>query len=77
MAIYPKKLPSSSLVEIGYGLSLTKRMVIFYQEGLPFILDKAGENIQHIKSFTYSSLNDIGNILKSNGMTIFENESDE
>ena len=77
LVIYPKKLPSSSLVEIGYGIALTKRMVIFYQEGLPYILEAAGENIHNIKSFQYSSFSEISTILSSNGMDIFEDDNDE
>lgn len=77
LVIYPKKLPSSALVEIGYGIALTKRMVIFYQEGLPYILEEAGENIHHVKSFKYSSFSEIGQILSSNGMDIFEDDNDE
>lgn len=77
LVVYPKKLPSSSLVEIGYGIALTKRMVIFYKEGLPYILEDAGENIHNIKSFKYSSFSEISTILSSNGMAIFEDDNDE
>ncbi len=77
LVIYPKKIPSSTLVEIGYGIALTKQMVVFYQEGLPYILEEAGENIHHIKSFKYSSFSEIGTTLLSNGMDIFEDDNDE
>ena len=77
LVIYPKQLPSSTLVEIGYGIALSKRMVIFYQEGLPYILEEAGETIHHVKSFRFTDYSEICFILKSNGMDIFEGINDD
>lgn len=77
IVIYPRKLPSSVLVELGYGLALCKRMVIFYGEELPYIVEKAGENIEHIKTYKYNKLIQINQIVKSDGMALFEVDEDK
>ena len=77
IVIYPQKTPSSLLVEIGYGLALSKRMVIFYKEGLPYILEKAGETIEHITTQKITKLSDIGKHISANGFALFEGENDE
>lgn len=77
LIIYPQSVPSSILVEIGYGLSLCKKIVIFYQEKLPYILEEAGETISHIKTYKYRNFNEIENIVTMNGMDIFDGGNDE
>lgn len=77
VVIYPQQLPSSILVEIGYGIALCKRMVIFYREKLPYILEDAGESIEHIKSFKFSQYSEITQQLRENGMAIFEGDNDD
>ena len=76
IVIYPKSLPSSVLVEIGYGLALCKKTVIFYKETLPYILQDAGTNISHIDSRKYSTFADIRHIIDSNGKQLFGDEED-
>lgn len=75
--IYPKNIPSSLLVEIGYGLALCKKTVIFYGDKLPYILEEAGGTIDHIKTYKYSEFEDITNYLERNGMDIFDGGKDE
>lgn len=75
--IYPQNLPSSLLVEIGYGLALCKKTVIFYHDKLPYILEDAGGTIVHIKTYKYNEFEEIVNIIESNGMDIFEGGKDE
>lgn len=70
--IYPESVPSSILVEIGYGLSLCKKIVIFYREKLPYILEESGETISHIKTYKYDEFRDIMEIVALNGMDIFD-----
>ena len=77
IAIYPKSLPSSTLIEIGYGLALCKRIVIFYKDELPYMLCNAGEDIPHIKTIKYSSYEDITHTIKSNGKQLFDMEGNE
>lgn len=77
LVIYPWKIASSSLVEMGYGIALSKKMVIFYNEGLPYIMDEAGNSISNIKTYPFSSYDEIGSIIDRNGMALFEGVSDE
>jgi hypothetical protein len=72
LVIYPRNLPSSSLVENGYGIALSKRMVIFHREDLPYILAEAGGEIQNIKTYSFKEYKEIEEIIASNGMTIFD-----
>jgi hypothetical protein len=64
-------------VEIGYGLSLCKKIVIFYRDKLPYILEEAGETISHIKTYKYDNFNEIQKIVTMNGMDIFDGGNDE
>ena len=77
LVIYPNAQPSSVLVEIGYGLALCKKTVIFYKESLPYILKDAGTNISHIDTRKYNSFDDILSIIRSNGKQLFKDEEDE
>lgn len=77
MIVYPQNIPSSVLVEIGYGLSLCKKIVIFYQDKLPYILEEAGETISHIKTYKYNTFDEIQRIVTMNGMDIFDGGNDE
>lgn len=77
LVIYPKSVPSSILVEIGYGLALCKNTVIFYKEKLPYILKDAGMNISHIDLREYSSYDDIINIIDSNGKQLFKHNEED
>lgn len=75
--IYPWKNASSSLVEMGYGIALSKKMVVFHGEGLPYIMDEAGGSITNIKTYSFSSYEEINTIIEKNGMALFEGVSDE
>lgn len=77
IVIYPKAAPSSVLVEIGYGLALCKKTVIFHRDPLPYILKDAGINISHIDSREYESFDDIKHIIDSNGKQLFKLDEDE
>ncbi len=77
LVIYPKNLSSSTLVEVGYGIALSKKMVVFYKEKLPYILQEAGETMSHVKSFRFKDYSEIKSSLISNGMAIFEGINDD
>lgn len=77
VVIYPYQSPSSILVELGYGIALCKRTVIFYRENLPYMVQDAGENVEHIKAFKFDDYSEITDIIIKNGMTIFEGRTDE
>lgn len=63
--IYPKKVPSSCLVEVGFALALEIRSIYFSYEidELPFMLRKAAEVCSHVKSYGYKSERDLLRIL--------------
>lgn len=75
--IYPQNVPSSILVEIGYGLSLCKKIVIFYRDKLPYILEEAGETINHVKTYKYDNFEEIKKLVEINGIDIFDGGNDE
>lgn len=77
IVIYPRNMPSSILVELGYGISLSKRIVIFYKESLPYLVEKSGETMEHVKTYQYDDLSDINKIINSDGMALFEGGNDE
>lgn len=77
LVVYPWKNASSSLVEIGYGIALSKKMVVFYGEGLPYIMDDAASSITNIKTYSFSFYEEINSIIESNGMALFEGVIDE
>lgn len=77
LIIYPRNVPSSSLVENGYGIALTKKIVIFHKEKLPYILEEAGGAIQNVKTYHYDSFSEIKDILVNNGMTLFDGDGDD
>ena len=77
IVVYPESAPSSVLVEIGYGIALCKKMIIFYKEDVPFILKDAGNNISHIDSRKYSNYDEITHIIKSNGEQLFKYDEED
>ncbi len=77
LVVYPWKNASSSLVEMGYGIALSKKMVVFYGEGLPYIMDDAASSITNIKTYFFTSYDQISSIIQSNGMSLFEGAIDE
>lgn len=77
MVIYPRKTPSSVLVEIGYALALCKKTVIFYHESLPYILDNNGNGITHISPILYNDFDDIINTIESNGRQLFKFDEED
>ena len=77
LVIYPWKKASSALVEMGYGVALTKKMVVFHREGLPYIMDEAANSIPHIKTYSFKDFDDIKQIISSNGMALFKGVPDE
>lgn len=71
LVILPHTDRSSSLVELGSAISLTKRTVIFYRDSLPFVIEKAGSTIEHVTAYKYNDVNDIIHILQREGKDIF------
>lgn len=74
LIIYPKKIPSSALIESGYGIALSKKMVIFYnaKEGLPYMLESADKYIPNINTYQFVAYTEIEQLIESDGMVLFE-----
>ena len=77
IVIYPNLVASSVLVEIGYGISLTKQTVIFYKDALPYMLKESGENISHVRTIHFEDYEEIISYILRNGKTLFRLEYDE
>lgn len=75
--LYPHQSPTSTLIEAGYGIALTKQILIFYKEGLPYMLEEAGETISHVRTFKYNNFDEIKKYLSKNGKMLFNQELDE
>lgn len=76
IVIYEKAVPTSTLVEIGYGIALCKNVVIFYKEKLPYMLDGAAEDIPHLHTRMFNTYADIKKAIKKD-RSLFEVKSDE
>lgn len=75
--IYEYSRPSSSLVELGYAIALGKKTVVFYKEELPFLIQKAGENIPHVHTVEFSDYEMIRKEIVRNKMSLFGKEENE
>lgn len=77
--IYERARASSVLVELGYAIATDKKIVVFYKSKLPFLIQKAGENIPHIHTVKFKDFKVIKQEILSNKMALFgkENEDDE
>lgn len=71
IVIYPRQNASSSLMETGYGIALTKQTVIFYKNQLPYMLKEAGETITHVRTICYADYGDILDFVIKNGKAMF------
>ena len=45
--------------------------MVFYKGKLPYLIEKAGENIQHIKTYKFKNYDSILEIINSNGQDLF------
>lgn len=72
--VYPRKLPTSMLLEIGYGIALSKRIIIYTpnRDILPFLLKDADGIIKNITIHTYSDYDNLIDSIISNGLAIFK-----
>lgn len=72
--IYPAKVASSILVEIGYAIALMKKTIIFvkHRKDLPFMLEKADFENRKIKIYEYESLAQLKKQIQNEGKFIFK-----
>ena len=73
IAIYEKPVPTSTLVEIGYCISLCKNVVIFHKGDLPFMLEGAAEDIPHLHTRKFNEYSDITRSIM-NDISLFKGE---
>jgi hypothetical protein len=72
---WPEKITSrSSLVEAGVALTLNKKCIYFVrsQEDLPFLLQGAQNCTKNVKIVKFTDIDNLVNILKVNGNSIFD-----
>lgn len=74
--IYSKSKATSSLVELGYAIALCKKIVVFYRNEIPYLIEKAGENIPHIRLQKYRTYDDILKEFDSNKQALFSEKED-
>ncbi|WP_018983684.1 toll/interleukin-1 receptor domain-containing protein [Salinimonas chungwhensis] len=76
--IYPKKIPSSILVEIGYAIALSKQTTIFAKslDDLPFMLRKADSAMPFVEIHEYKDIAEIISIIESEGPSFLRKETD-
>lgn len=72
IVIYPQNVPSSILVELGYSLAISKRVIIFYHGELPYMLREIGQAVHHVNTIPYSTYSEISKIIRQNGDTLFK-----
>jgi nucleoside 2-deoxyribosyltransferase len=70
--IYPQRLASSVLVEVGYALALNKPSIYFVKnvEDLPYLLQHL-HGVNNIEIYPYSTTDDLRKIIRRNGCQIF------
>ena len=75
LVIYPSNVGSSVLIEIGYAIALTKKIVIFTRNKnkLPFMLREA-QTMSNVKIFEYKKFDEIKKRIISNGYDLFDVE---
>ena len=69
--VFESNYASSSLIELGYAIALCKKVVVFYKNKVPYLLQKAGENIQHIHTEKFNDFSKIVKELKKSRMSLF------
>lgn len=72
--IYPEKIASSILTEIGYGIALSKKIIIFTKDRnvLPYMLKEADRVIDNIKIHTFTNYSEISSKIYRNGNAFFK-----
>lgn len=71
IVIYIAPKPSSTLIELGYDLALSKNTIVFYRGDVPYLIDRLGENVEHVKTCRFNNYDNIIEYLSKNGKTVF------
>lgn len=75
--VYESLQPSSSLIELGYAIALCKKTVVFYKKQIPYLLQKAGENIPHVRTVQFKNYDNIIEEIDKNKMALFGEDDNE
>lgn len=70
--VYLQSRATSSLIELGYAIATGKRVVVFYKKKIPYLLQKAGENIAHVRTLKCNNYDSIIEEIENNKMALFE-----
>lgn len=72
--LYPEKAASSTLMEIGYAIALSKNMIIYTKSRseLPFMLQHADKVIANLKIYEYEKFSDFLKYVSQNGNQFLE-----
>lgn len=76
--IFPKKVTSSILMEMGYAIALSKNTLIFThgRRSLPYMLQQADKAISSIRIYIYKDFSEVINLVKANGQALFTRKGD-
>lgn len=72
LLIYPERIASSVLVEVGYALCLKKQCLFFVKNrnDLPFLIRSADKVFKRVKIVEYAESGDIPDLLKNTGFIV-------
>jgi len=74
MLIYPQKIVTSALIELGWAMAHRKPIIIFVKNraDLPFLAKNADAVFANLRIYEYKTSSDIINRFSANGSEIFE-----
>lgn len=75
--VYESMRASSALIELGYAIALCKKTVVFYKKSIPYLLQKAGENIAHVRTVKFNKYETIIKELNTNKMALFRGVNED
>lgn len=70
--IFPNYESSNRVVELAFANVVRKKIIVFYKEQLPYLIEYSENPMPNIKMFQYSKLSDIDNMFFSDDSKIFE-----
>jgi hypothetical protein len=74
MLIYPQKIATSALIELGWAMAHKKPIIIFVKnrKDLPFLVKNGDSVFSNLRIYNYKTSLDIINMFRVNGNKIFE-----
>ena len=74
LLIYPKKLPTSALIELGWAMVMNKPIIIFSKgrDELPYLMKNADSIYKNIAIYEYKKSSDIQKRFSANKRKLFE-----